>query len=93
MASLPSNPSISLGLDPRWTHLEPAIQRNDFQHRMNMKISIRLEMSAKETQRKMFERVYGSDTISRTQAFDWHRHFREGRESVNDNKRSGRPQT
>ncbi|GFV56263.1 hypothetical protein TNCV_106191 [Trichonephila clavipes] len=27
------------------------------------------------------------------QAFDWHRRFREGRESVEDDKRSGRPQT
>ncbi|GFV87129.1 hypothetical protein TNCV_5113471 [Trichonephila clavipes] len=27
------------------------------------------------------------------QAFEWHRQFREGRESVEDGKRSGRPQT
>ncbi|GFT71281.1 hypothetical protein TNCV_3002601 [Trichonephila clavipes] len=33
------------------------------------------------------------DTLSRTQAFELHRHFRDGRGSVEDDKRSGSPQT
>ncbi|GFX86741.1 uncharacterized protein TNCV_1409381 [Trichonephila clavipes] len=37
--------------------------------------------------------VEGCYTLSRTQAFEWHRCFREGRESVEDDKRSGRSQT
>ncbi|GFW83449.1 RNase H domain-containing protein [Trichonephila clavipes] len=41
----------------------------------------------------MFKYMYGSDTSSRTQAYEWHRRFREGRESVEDDKRSERPQT
>ncbi|GFV64673.1 hypothetical protein TNCV_4475731 [Trichonephila clavipes] len=34
--------------------------------------------------------VLGCDTLSRMQIFDWHRRFREGRESVEDGKRSKR---
>ncbi|GFT28709.1 hypothetical protein TNCV_4832641 [Trichonephila clavipes] len=35
----------------------------------------------------------GSDTLPRTQAFEWYWRFREGRESVKDEERSGHPQT
>lgn len=41
----------------------------------------------------MLKHVYGSETLSRTQAFEWHRRFREGRESAEDDERSGRPVT
>ncbi|GFV61362.1 hypothetical protein TNCV_445781 [Trichonephila clavipes] len=41
---------------------------------------------------EMLEHVYGSDTLSGTQAFGWHRRFREGRESVENDGRSRRPQ-
>ncbi|GFT42376.1 hypothetical protein TNCV_1786631 [Trichonephila clavipes] len=41
----------------------------------------------------MLKYVYSSDTLSRTQAFEKHRRFREGRESVKDDERSERPQT
>ncbi|GFW08156.1 hypothetical protein TNCV_2979231 [Trichonephila clavipes] len=41
----------------------------------------------------MLKQAYGRGTISRTQAFEWHRCFREGSESVEDDECSGPSQT
>ncbi|GFX89324.1 uncharacterized protein TNCV_1340231 [Trichonephila clavipes] len=41
----------------------------------------------------MMKHTYSSGTLSRTQAFEWLRPFREGRESVEEDERPGRPQT
>ena len=35
--------------------------------------------------------AYGDATLSRTMVFKWHRAFKEGRENVEDDPRSGRP--
>lgn len=35
--------------------------------------------------------MYRSETLSRTQAFEWHHPFRKGRESVEHDKRCERP--
>ena len=37
--------------------------------------------------------VHGHDTMSRTLLFEWHRRFKERREEVEDDHRSGRPST
>ena len=37
--------------------------------------------------------VITDDTISRTRLFEWHRRFKEGREKVKDDHKSGRPST
>jgi hypothetical protein len=37
--------------------------------------------------------AYGDAALSRTTTFEWHKRFREGRESVKDDERSGRPTT
>ena len=42
---------------------------------------------------KLLQEVYGDDTMSRTHLFEWHRRFKEGREEVEDDHRSGRPST
>ncbi|GFX92574.1 hypothetical protein TNCV_2520331 [Trichonephila clavipes] len=62
------------------------------QHRMNIKYCVRLGKSATETC-KMLKYVYGRDTLSGTQAFEWHRRFREGKDSVEDNECSERSRT
>ena len=36
-------------------------------------------------------KVYGDNSVCRTLVFDWHKRFREGRTSIKDNERSGRP--
>ena len=39
------------------------------------------------------QKAYGDAALSRTTIFEWHKRFREGRESVKDDERSGRPTT
>ncbi|KAM7298352.1 putative uncharacterized protein FLJ37770 isoform X1 [Ixodes scapularis] len=41
----------------------------------------------------MLRKAYGDDAMKKSQTFMWHKRFREGRESVNDDDRSGRPST
>ena len=42
---------------------------------------------------KLLQEVYGDDTISTTRLFEWHRRFKEGRNEVEDHRKSGRPST
>ena len=37
--------------------------------------------------------VYGEDVMSRTQIFEWHKRFKNGRKEVEDDPKSGRPST
>ena len=41
----------------------------------------------------MLQEVYGGETMSRSRVFEWHKRFKEGREDVEDDSRSGRPST
>ena len=41
----------------------------------------------------LLQEVYGDDTMSKTCLFEYHRRFKEGREEVEDDHRSGRPST
>ena len=58
--------------------------------RINLKFLVRLEKTPTEAL-KLLQEVYGDDTISRTRLFEWHRRFKQGREEVEDDHRSGRP--
>ena len=40
---------------------------------------------------RMLQKVYGDETLSRSHVFEWHKQFKEGREDVEDDSRSGRP--
>lgn len=42
---------------------------------------------------KMLEKSFGNDTLKKTVVYQWYERFRSGRESVNDDERSGRPST
>jgi len=42
---------------------------------------------------ELIQKDYGDAALSQTTIFEWHKQFREGRESVKNDKRSGRPQT
>ena len=42
---------------------------------------------------EMLEKCFGNDTLTRSKAFRWHERSRSGRESVEDDERSGRPST
>ena len=42
---------------------------------------------------ELIQKAYGDAALSRTTIFEWHKRFREGRESVKDDELSGRPTT
>ena len=68
------------------------VLRMSTEQRINQKLLVRLGNSPTETL-KLLQEVYGDDTMSRTRLFEWHRRFKEGREEVEDDHRSGRPST
>ena len=42
---------------------------------------------------EMLEKCFDNDTLTRSNVFRWHERFRSGRESIEDDERSGRPST
>ena len=59
---------------------------------INLKFLIRLRKTPTKTF-KLLQEVYRDATISRTWIFEWHKRFKEEREDVEDDSRSGRPTT
>ena len=66
-----------------------AMQEN-IEQRYAIKFCVKLNKSATETFASLTE-SYGVTSLSRTMVFKWHKAFKEGRENVEDNLRSGRP--
>ena len=62
------------------------------EQRINLKFLVRLGKTSTETF-NLLQEVYGDATMSRTRIFEWHKRFREGREDVEDDPKSGRPTT
>ena len=62
------------------------------EQRINLKFLVQLGKTPTETF-NLLQEVYGDATMSRTRIFEWHKRFREGREDVEDDPRSGRPTT
>ena len=60
--------------------------------RISLKFLVRLDKTPTEAL-KLLQEVYGDDAMSRTCLFEWHRRFKEGKEEVEDDHRSGRPST
>jgi len=65
------------------------MQKNIEQSYAN-KFCVKLNKSATETFDSLTE-AYGDATLSRIMVFKWHNAFKEGRENVEDDPRSGRP--
>ncbi|KAL4659651.1 hypothetical protein GN956_G48 [Arapaima gigas] len=63
-----------------------------FEQRANIRFCQLLGKSATETL-QMLQQAHGEQALSRSVVFAWHRRFREGRESLGDDERSGRPVT
>ena len=57
--------------------------------RINLKFLVRLGKTPTEAF-KLLQKVYEDTTMSRTRIFECHRKFREGRENMKDDPRSGR---
>jgi len=66
-----------------------AMQEN-IEQRYNIKFCVKLNKSATEKFASLTE-AYGDATLLRTMVFKWHKAFKEGRENVEDDPRSGRP--
>ena len=62
------------------------------EQQINQKFLVRLEKTPTEAL-KLLQEVNGDDTMSRTRPFEKHRRFKEEREKVEDDHRSGRPST
>jgi len=62
------------------------------EQRTNIKFLVKLGKSGNEI-REILVLVYGDNAIKKTAVYKWVKRFSEGRESVTDEKRSGRPTT
>ncbi|XP_018577078.1 putative uncharacterized protein FLJ37770 [Anoplophora glabripennis] len=66
------------------------MEKQNFEQRVAIKCCARLGETASETYAKIVK-LHGDSALSRAQVFRWHKEFKEGRESVEDQARSGRP--
>ena len=66
-----------------------AMQEN-IEQRYAIKLCVEINKSATETFASLTE-AYGDATLSRTMVFKWHKAFKDSRENVEDDPRSGRP--
>jgi len=66
-----------------------AMQEN-IEQRYTIKFCVKLNKSATEIFASLTE-AYRDATVSRTVVFKWHKAFKEGRESVEEDPCSGRP--
>ncbi|XP_045695899.1 protein GVQW3-like [Phyllostomus hastatus] len=62
------------------------------EQRVCIKFCVKLEHSSAETVR-IIQKVFGDDAMSAAQIKVWHKRFKDGRESVESDPRSGRPAT
>jgi len=62
----------------------------ELEQRMNIKFIVKFEKSGKEI-KEMLVQVYGGNAMKKTAVYKWAKRFSEGRESVTDEERPGRP--
>ena len=62
------------------------------EQRINLKFLVRLGKTPSDTL-EMLQEVYGDETMSHSRVFEWHKRFKEGREDVEDDSKSGRLST
>jgi hypothetical protein len=62
------------------------------EQRACIKFCFKLNKTAAETHR-MLEEAFGEQALSQARTFQWFKRFKDSRESVEDDKHSGRPST
>ena len=62
----------------------------NLEQQINIKFCVRIGKSASETL-ALLTVAYGEYTMKKSSIFEWHRQFKEGREDVKDDPRSGQP--
>ena len=60
------------------------------EQRKSIKFCVKLGKTFTETL-EMLRKAYGDPALSRTTVYEWFKRFKEGRESLDDDERSGRP--
>lgn len=60
------------------------------EQRANIKFCFKLGKTGAETL-ELMRKVYGDECMSSTRVYEWFRRFKEGREGLGDDERSGRP--
>ncbi|GBL72054.1 Putative uncharacterized protein FLJ37770 [Araneus ventricosus] len=60
------------------------------EQRVNIKFCFKSGKTATETH-EILVKVYGVDAVSKKYVFEWFKRFRDGKEDVEDEPRSGRP--
>jgi len=68
------------------------ISELELEQRTNIKFLVKLGKSGNEI-REMLVQAYGNNAMKKTAVYKWVKRFSEGRESVTDEERSGRPAT
>src|SRR5215469_14765619 len=68
------------------------MEKRKLEQRCAIKFCVKLNENATEIYEEL-KRAYGEHALSRTQVFMWHKAFLDGRDSVEDEPRSGRPCT
>jgi hypothetical protein len=64
------------------------MEKENFEQSCAIKFCVELNENATETYAKL-KRAYGKHALSRAQVFSWHKEYLDGRESVEDEPRSG----
>ena len=62
------------------------------EQRVNLKFHVTLGKKPAECF-QLLQNVYGADCMSRGRVFEWHKHFKSGREEVEDDPKPGQPST
>ena len=62
------------------------------EQRICIKFCFKLNKTAAETHR-MLKEAFGEEALSQARTFEWFKCFKDGQESVEDDKHSGRPST
>ncbi|GFW83329.1 transposable element Tcb1 transposase [Trichonephila clavipes] len=66
--------------------------QQSIEQRYAIKFCVRLGKSG-ASMLEMIQQAYGMESLSQAQVFRWHKMFKEGRESMEDEPRAGRPST
>jgi len=62
----------------------------NLEQQINIKFYVKIGISASETL-ALLTGAYGGYVMKKSSVFEWHRQFKEGREDVQDDPRSGQP--
>ena len=72
-----------------WISKMQSGRQDTLEERYAIKFSFKLEKNATETY-GILQTAFGASCMTRASVFEWHKRFKEGKESVRDDERCGR---